>query len=182
MMREEFSKCFRPGHIVIGRMARPVFVFVKFTIDGKHGRLSFTGVEGPRDTGNAFGACGQIDLDNIDRLGDGWDWEQFAKLRKLWKRWHLNDMRAGSPAQEAYLRSHPIDSAMQASNGGGYYMAACAILTRAGLDPDMELMHNRKHYSYGCDWLSEAIPDGVFKVLHSLPECDIAAVPERWRK
>jgi hypothetical protein len=70
--------------------------------DGKK-RLSITGVEGPRKGGHAAGSCGQIE----GHLGDGadihpatgWDRAKIARFLDIWRRWHLNDMRAACEHQ-----------------------------------------------------------------------------------
>lgn len=135
-----------------------VFVNVKF--DGS--RLSITGVEGPTRDGNAIGGCGQI--------ADALTAEGFAplpgvdarKLAEVWNRWHLNDMRAGSPAQEEYLRTHPVAFKYPES----HYTKACEALAAAGLNPDAG-------YRYGSAWKFEAVPEDVLQWLAALPETDI---------
>ena len=55
------------------------------------------------------------------------------RMVSVWKRWHLNDMRAGSPAQEEYLRTTP-----DAFPGYpvSHYEWASEVLAKAGLNPD----------------------------------------------
>ncbi len=79
-----------------GQGACDVFAFIQWDGD----KLSLTGVEGPRANGDAHGSCGQI---------DGHAWDNYTarpgidldKLREVWHRWHLNDMRAGCEHQRA---------------------------------------------------------------------------------
>lgn len=86
-----------------------VYCKIRF-VDGK---LSISGVEGPLSSGNALGSCGQIDMhyahrneaDNDKRgaliepgefnFAEGWNADLWLDLLDVWKRWHLNDMRAG---------------------------------------------------------------------------------------
>ena len=93
------EKILRPFSTVINN--RVVNVFIKITY--KDGKLSLTGVEGPRHDGNCAGACGQIDMHewNVRKYADGWDAEKVARLRRIWSDWHLNDMRAYSPEMKA---------------------------------------------------------------------------------
>lgn len=66
-----------------------------------------TGVVGPLKCGDAVGSCGQCSdaLLHADRkLMQGWTSEMVGTLYDVWDRWHLNDMRAGSPRQEELLR------------------------------------------------------------------------------
>jgi len=89
------QKHVRPGRTPLGDM------FV--TIEYREGRLSITGVEGPKANGDATGGGGQ----NTDALADvknyapEWNAEKVAKLREVWDRWHLNDMRPGCEHQRA---------------------------------------------------------------------------------
>jgi len=72
-------------------------VFCEITYSDEK-RLSITGVVGPRADGNSDGGCGQIDL--VKELTHsisfcrGWYRELVLKFAEVWKRWHLNDMRA----------------------------------------------------------------------------------------
>lgn len=122
-------------------------VFVK--IEYKDGRLSFFGVEGPRRGGNALGACGQI-VDELDkdvvRYLPGWNALKVKKLQEIWKRWHLNDMRAECEHQRARgetWKTHPL--------------AVC---------PDCG-------YKLGSAWLKEEVPQDILDWLFSLPKSKV---------
>ena len=90
----ETVRILSPGRGQRGR----VFVTVKW--DGT--RLSLTGVEGPKRNGDCQGSCGQC-VDSLEGLTLDPDWTQdlVESLRNIWKRWHLNDMRAGCEHQRA---------------------------------------------------------------------------------
>lgn len=93
-----FRHVMNPGHVALGGgRCAPVFVEVEF----REGRLSFTGVEGPEKNGNCAGSCGQIELnpEEFTRFSDGWDAAKVQRLADMWKRWHLNDLRAGCEHQ-----------------------------------------------------------------------------------
>lgn len=133
----------------------PVFV----TIRWEPPRLSISGVEGPNQNGNAAGACGQLRLDPT-YAAPGWEADDVAQLDATWRRWHLNDMRAGSPAQEQWLRDHPDrPSPLE------YFPWACEQLAAAGLHPDPD----HDDYRYGSAWLSEDVPDEILDYLWALP-------------
>lgn len=79
----------------------PVFAKVEYSADG---RLSISGVVGPRSNGNCAGSCGQIimsfkeydkrgsmTLDEL-RLAPGWTRAKLRRFFDVWDRWHLNDM------------------------------------------------------------------------------------------
>ena len=123
----------------------------------KDGNLSITGVEGPNHHGGCAGAAGQIVMDAwpIVEYAEGWNRGKVAKFREVWDRWHLNDMRAGTPAQEALLEAHAVKG----------YDNQCALLNEHGLLED-------NGYRYGTAWLKEELPEDVIEFLASLPDAD----------
>ncbi len=137
------------------------------------GKLSITGVEGPLESGNCLGACGQIDMhlkaSDIVNYAPDWNTAKLNKFLAIWKEWHLNDMCAGSPNQREYLEAHPIENHRAVNN---YFMAASGDLTDAGLNPDENYLHNGAPYKYGTAWLSKDLPLGVVSFLTALPETD----------
>jgi len=80
---------------------RPADIFARVEYDGT--RLSIVGVIGPKSDGDARGGCGQIDPaeETFTNYAPGWDAEKVAEFARIWKRWHLNDMRAGCEHQRA---------------------------------------------------------------------------------
>lgn len=126
-------------------------------IEIKDGRLSITGVEGPNYHDGCAGSCGQIIMSTwpITEYAPGWDEDKVTKFREVWDRWHLNDMRAGTPAQEALLESHAIKG----------YDNQCAFLKEHGLYVD-------NGHRYGMAWFKEELPEGVIEFLASLPDAD----------
>lgn len=86
-MKKVINPCTCP--VYDGRMAQG---FVK--IEFEDGRLSISGVIGPRRSGNCSGSAGQC----VDEIREGipteeWSAEMLAQLCDIWDRWHLNDMR-----------------------------------------------------------------------------------------
>lgn len=152
-----------PGSTVDGWL---VFVEVRW----KDGRLSITGVQGPKANGGCHGSCGQIvdDRCGIVELTDRWTWEMVDDLCAIWKRWHLNDMRAGTPAQEACLRD------TKASDVGDRWVWANETLATAGLNPDPS-----NGYRYGSAWLHEGIPEEVMIRLLGFPPTTWK-LPAKW--
>lgn len=88
----DFEKVLHIGTAEYGR----VFCKVEF----KGGRLSITGVEGPKSNGDALGNCGQI-TPTVTTYAEGWDALLLEEFKKIWDEWHLNDMRAGCEHQRA---------------------------------------------------------------------------------
>lgn len=151
-----------------------IFAHIKFS-DGK---LSITGVEGPKANGDCRGGCGQIVMSglSVDAYAPGWHAQKVAKLAEIWDRWHLNDMRAGTPAQEREIErrtaaakaEYGVDGPALAYKLGfdSHYSMACAWLNEAGLYDD-------NGYKYGHAWLREEVPADVVAWLDSLPETDL---------
>lgn len=146
----------------------PCSIFCK--IEFSDGKLSISGVEGPKHGGVAIGACGQINM----HLGDeqpslepvnGMTRETMARFFDVWGRYHLNDMKAGDAAQEEFLRNNPIPKEDYAYPKS-YYHAACAHLAAHGLNP-------HEGYSYGHAWKREEVPADVIDFLQSLPDSDV---------
>jgi len=131
-------------------------IVVRIKWDGKN--LSLTGDIGRDHGGQIVGSPW-----DIATYAEGVDAETVEKLRTIWKTYHLNDMQAGSPAQTAYLKSHPIE------NRADFYNEAVAALTRAGINPDASHLHNGKPYQYGTAWLRIEVPADVVQWLQALP-------------
>ena len=108
---------------------------------------------------------GGQNLEEIARLLP--DNAKVQRIVEVWRRWHLNDMRAGSPAQEEWLRANPVKAAYPVSS----YDVACAALAGAGLNPDPNYTRDGKPYAYGSTWLKEELPvDIVTEVENWLKE------------
>lgn len=139
-----------------GRTNFKTYAHIKLSDSGK---LSIVGVQGPRANGDCVGSCGQIEnylLEDVVKYMDGWDHDSVKKLQDIWKRWHLNDMRAGTPEQEDFIREWMKSNRYD-------YTAACNALKEAGL-------YEIDGYKYGHGWLMEEIPYEVVEWLVSLPE------------
>jgi hypothetical protein len=104
---KNFSKVVRIGTTSFYRnSAANVFAKIEF----KEGKLSISGVEGPKPNGDAWGGCGQIVMGyaGTDKRypkpktitpAPGWTPEMVARFWQVWERWHLNDMKAGCEHQ-----------------------------------------------------------------------------------
>ena len=124
------------------------------TIEIKDGNLSICGVEGPTVGGNALGGCGQIDMHNpqIERLAPGWTHTKLARFWDIWKRWHLNDMRAECEHQRALGWTYNKNKDTVTKFGRG----CCPTCS----------------YPIGSKWLKEELPQEVIDFLQSLPDTD----------
>ena len=139
-------------------------VYITIAWNGK--RLSIIGVEGPRANGNCAGACGQLSKRTNYICTDSWHALMVNQLWDIWDRWHLNDMRAGTPEQER------IKCTILAQGIKYEYSDMCKRLTQIGVNPD-------NGYSYGSQWLHEDVPEEVLETLRSFPEYD-KPLPGAW--
>jgi hypothetical protein len=100
-------------------------------------------------------------LENEENLLHGGQCKKEAKkfipdlLYQIWDRWHLNDMRAGTPAQRKLLRE------------------LFTVCPNANYDQQCEFLEQRDllfdgDYKYGSAWLKEELPQDVIDYVHSL--------------
>lgn len=90
----------------------------------------------------------------------GFTKDDCSRLQQIWERWHLNDMRAGTPKQEDAVRKwRKTATAEELRN---FYESACKMLESIDLLID-------DGYKYGSAWLKEEVPIDVLKWLFSLP-------------
>lgn len=158
-----FQKVIQPFNTSLGK------TWVQIKWDASEGKLSFMGVEGARANGNARGSCGQIEIDftEISKVSKGYNLLLIHKLRKVWKRWHLNTNRAGSPNQQAYLET--VNLQKDSTKLFSWLDSATSALEKAGLNPDSSFIYNGKPYLFGTAWIKEEVPAEVIQWLYSLP-------------
>lgn len=155
----------------IGRDAEGNAVFVTLTLAERTGsftttahepaervtRLSISG--GVRDGSRRdFASCGQI-VDAVAAVRDfapGWTAQDVASLVAIWRRWHLNDMRAGCVhVPEPEWEDGPYGRQVDLVN-----TPACP----------------ETGYRYGHAWLMDEPPTGVlaeFRRLMALPSGNV---------
>lgn len=179
---EDFTRILNPGTVEERKHEErePVPVFVK--VEYRGGRLSITGVVGPRANGDAWGSCGQI-VETLARKdfkpAPGGFWMLHVKhLRETWARWHLNDMRAGCAHQRAAgwedVRIKPEELPESRANRDERGILALWVYRKehpAGLlcEPCPTC-----GYQYGSKWLREEVPEGVLRFLYELPQVERA--------
>ncbi|MCP4221891.1 MAG: hypothetical protein GY773_00930 [Actinomycetia bacterium] len=153
-----------------GKRAR-LFVTMRY----EDGRLSISGVEGPKVNGDAVGSCGQCRdaLVRLYSLERGWTRAMAGELHTIWDRWHLNDMRAGTLAQESHLRTFDdwradaTARSIMGDYGPDHYLWAQTVLAEVNLQPDPNGPDGP--YSYGSAWLSEDVPADILESLAAMP-------------
>jgi hypothetical protein len=165
--RAAFTKVLHPADEHMGNHFVPVFVEVKYSNDG---RLSMTGVVGPRSNGDCAGSCGQINMGmKVDelRLAPGWTGGQLQRLFEVWDRWHLNDMRAGCEHQrETWNPSEKLEVVSYGLTTEAYRLRerALAKAAQAGLDGNAaQLSDTERALASMDDW---------YKDRHEPPDAD----------
>tara|TARA_R100001244_G_C5086246_1_gene115248 strand:+ start:55 stop:522 length:468 start_codon:yes stop_codon:yes gene_type:complete len=140
-----------------GRKENLVTVEVKF----ENGCFSASGNIWNR-LGTDLITCGQC-INTINQyLKDN---KLFNCIYEIWKEYHLNDLTAGSPKQEKFVKK------LLTSDRDGYrfrYEEICKRLDQADLLTDNSYLHNGKPYRYGSAWLKTKIPSEVQKQIRTL--------------
>lgn len=145
-----------------GRKAPMLFLELRF--DGS--RLSITGVEGPKRNGNAEGGCGQVcdSLDQILTFEPGFNAEIVSRLKSVWERWHLNDMRAGCEHQRAWPIAQEVEIVTYKLNSEGIKLSTEAKRTISTVA--RELAHSITDATHrGSTLLSAGIADLAYQIM-----------------
>lgn len=91
------KKIINPVSCEIGGRFERGFCKIEFS----EGKLSISGVIGPRSNGDCRGSCGQcVDEIREGTPAEGWTKEMVNRFCDLWEKWHLNDMRPYCPHQK----------------------------------------------------------------------------------
>ena len=103
-----------------------------------------------------FSASGEIsnysfgqNLDEIHKLNSGN--HLFRRIDKYWKKYHLNDLQAGTQQQAEILKKCPSTD----------YDDRCEFLKENDLYVD-------RGYTYGTKWLTQVIPDNIVSEIKKL--------------
>lgn len=89
----------------------------------------------------------------------------FREVNQIWKEWHLNDMHAGTPAQEAVLAKYEKADSKEPlgtdfpDKQKSHYDWACAVLAKENMLVD-------NGYKYGSAWLKVELPKEVIDTIH----------------
>lgn len=154
----DFELVVNPGKILIGKRRSNVFCKIKI----KDGELTISGVEGPLQSGNCRGSCGQcypIKLD-WETLKPGWTIRKLNKFNAVWDRWHLNHMRAYCEHQRELYGKKELKYKQwvyETEHPEGILCKPCPICG----------------YRYGTSWMKEELPFEVYEFLVGLPETTV---------
>ena len=112
--------------------------------------------------------CGQC----LDEIKEYVNDPTFLKIYDLWKKYHLNDLKAGTPAQEKAVHEY-----FEKNNKRYDYTDACNYLESIGLlldDCGCNTTGRRyekgQGYQYGHGWVIEEIPESAVKEIKGLIE------------
>lgn len=134
---------------VFRRVLKPTTAMTVTLTYKADGRLSFVGT-GRHGSGQVY------EYLTKDTPAYGYKRKDCFRLKQAWQRWHLNDMRAGTPKQEEAVRK------WRPTADDPSYDAACKMLESINLLVDGD-------YRYGTAWLKEEVPLDVLEWLFSLP-------------
>lgn len=181
------KKIINPGKIKIDEQIAQIFCKIKIN-DGK---LSISGVIGPKKNGDSIGSSGQIDMgfkhrndeDDSDRnfilinpdeikFSNGWGQEMWWDFLDIWGKWHLNDSRSGCEHQR---KAEWGKKKVEIENN----------ITRKIEKKSTGWLYEKEHpegvlckacpecgYKYGTAWLKEELPQEVINFLEKLPETE----------
>lgn len=101
-------------------------------------------------------------------------------LTDMWRKYHLNDMHAGTPAQEQLLKEAVKNGELK-NRGADEYSEKCEYLKRHGMLVDDSYISERfpDGYKYGNGWLFEEIPERDFDFIQEFMVT--GEVPEEYK-
>ena len=105
----------------------------------------------------------------IDEIAKYIKTPQMQKILTIWKRWHLNGMKAGTPEQEDLVKKY------RAEHDGRYdYDGVCEYLKSLGkyevefTGKTVGRMYDHEPYKYGHAWVIEDLPEWVIKAVKEM--------------
>ena len=132
----------------------PVYVDIELKNKFKKPTLSITAtIYNPQKTNIIYdGQC--LDIIAATNLGK---MPLFQEIYDLWKKHHLNDMHAGTPAQEKALHDAVKAGILPTTYD---YVKQVAYLKSINLYTDKYITNTNetRDHCYGCDWLYQPIP------------------------
>ncbi|CAM3441198.1 hypothetical protein [Helicobacter labetoulli] len=89
------------------------------------------------------------------------------EILELWDKYHLNDLKPGTPEQEEAVQQGWELGAIKRFQKESFYEQACAYLKSVGL---YEVQYNGKPYRYGSAWIYSSIPPKDLKRIKEIME------------
>ena len=137
----------------IVHVTKTIWIRVKYSAQTR--RLTITGVDRPRRNGDAD-SCGQI----YDALASAPKDQLLVhqsvrdEIVEVWKRWHLNDLNAGTQHQMQVLRDNGLAHSR--------YEDQKAFLTAMGIEA-----------GFGHAWHFEEVPQPILDAIALWPEAEV---------
>jgi len=155
-------------YTAIGRKINRVTLEVELQeVEDKHLKFSVCGnVWNSLNTDTII--SGQI-LDDPFLVGSLVDNAKFSLIRKLWKKYHLNTMKLGTPEQMEAIND------LRNTDNVDWFNKACEILEEEGLlEVPAEVANpyranpSDEPFKFGHEWLRWSIPEPDLKVIQTL--------------
>lgn len=102
----------------------------------------------------AFGQC-YDEIEKILKYAKPEDQKKITKILKIWRKYHLNDMQAGTKVQQDALHTKTLD------NWASQYDKCCEYLNSINLLED-------RGYKFGSKWLFMKLPKRIIKIVEGL--------------
>lgn len=85
----------------------------------------------------------------------------FKEIYRLWKSYHLNDLKPGTPEQMECIKNHKdeIDESL------GFYEKELSLLRKYNLDV---VEYEGQPYKYGTKWLYQPIPEEDLNLIKNI--------------
>lgn len=171
-MKQKIQKrTFYFGHIgYFSRKVKNNLVEVEIVLERNKGKKCFTahaGIWNCRKTD--YVAVGQMFNEPI--LGDIEDrYVLFRIIKSMWRKYHLNNLHAGTIAQEKALKNR---------RGRRTFESDCEFLKSKGL---YKVDYKGKKYHYGSGWIYQPIPKEDLKKIEYILNTESQEQLEKWAK
>lgn len=157
-----------------------VEVELELTDDNCFSAIAYVWNENHSDT-YMIGQC----FDDLKEIPEVGELPIFKEIYDLWKKYHLNDLHAGTKKQEDILKE--AVKTRELEEYGANYKEKCDYLESKDMLYDKKYLVEKKQadgtikrvpYKYGTGWLKEEIPEGDLLRIKSLIQKEKIYEPE----
>lgn len=163
-----------------GHCRNRVEVELELTDDNCFSAIAYVWNENHSDT-YMIGQC----FDDLKEIPEVGELPIFKEIYDLWKKYHLNDLHAGTKEQEDILKE--AVKTRELEEYGANYKEKCDYLESKDMLYDKKYLVEKKQadgtikrvaYKYGTGWLKEEIPEGDLLRIKSLIQKEKIYEPE----